>query len=55
MKAGENDIEPDLGRVYRGGFQSQLRVFDLVMQELQRGATKVSAHPARAVCFLWLS
>ena len=38
-----------------GGFCAQPRVFDHVMQELLRGATKVSAHPARAVCFLWLS
>ena len=38
-----------------GGFCSQPRVFDHAMQELPRDATKVSAHPARAVCFLWLS
>jgi len=35
-----------------GGFCAQPRVFEHVMQELLRGATKVSVHPARAVCFL---
>ena len=38
-----------------GGFCSQPCVFNQSSQELLRGATEVSAQPARAVCLLCLS